>query len=179
MDVNMKPIALIFVAFLFCSCLENPKGSSAQKSDTHSTTSKYVRLKTIHGDILFKLFPDKAPITVERISLLVKEGFYNGLTFHRVVEDFVIQTGDPTATGSGGSGKNLKAEFNDLKHEVGTVAMARKGNDIHSADSQFYICFGNFPHLDSKYTIFGKVIEGIDVAKKVVKGDKIINASLE
>lgn len=183
---NFSPIFLFL--FFLTSCF-TPSGSTDNASNSSSSESTHtqdspnrklkVRLKTVHGDIVFKFFPEKAPVTVDRISYLVNSGFYNGLTFHRVVPDFVIQTGDPSATGAGGSGKNIKAEFNDLKHDVGTVAMARKGNDIHSADSQFYISFGKFPHLDNKYTIFGKVIQGMDVAKKIVAQDKIINATLE
>lgn len=180
----MNIFTFFMMFFFFSGCFgSNTEPYSNGKS--HNSVKKIdapessVRLKTVHGDIVFKLHANKAPVTVERISLLVNEGFYNGLTFHRVVPEFVIQTGDPSGTGAGGSGKNLKAEFNDMLHTEGTVAMARKGNDIHSADSQFYISFGSFPHLDNQYTIFGTVTKGMDVAKKIVEGDKIISATLE
>jgi cyclophilin family peptidyl-prolyl cis-trans isomerase len=131
-------------------------------------------IKTVHGNITFKLYPKKAPNTVTRIIKLVNDGFYDGIKFHRVVPDFVIQAGDPTGTGSGGSGKKLKAEFNDAQHIKGTVAMART-NDPDSADSQFYIALNTLPHLDNKYTVFGQVVEGLDVISKVKQGDVIIS----
>lgn len=131
-------------------------------------------IKTVHGNITFKFYPQKAPNTVTRIIKLVNDGFYDGLKFHRVVPNFVIQAGDPTATGSGGSGKKLKAEFNDAQHIKGTVAMART-NDLDSADSQFYIALNTLPHLDGKYTVFGQVVEGLDVINKVKQGDVIIS----
>lgn len=167
----------IFYCFLFLlsfnSCLKKDLSE-----DNFSKKSK-LRFKTIHGDIVISLFTSKAPATSKRIKYLTSTGFYNGLTFHRVEPGFVIQTGDPLGTGSGGSGKKLKAEFNDLKHVRGTVAMARYPHDIDSADSQFYISFDTYPQLDSKYTIFGKVIQGMDVAEKIVKGDKIITGTIE
>lgn len=131
-------------------------------------------IKTVHGNIIFKFYPQKAPNTVTRIIKLVNEGFYDGLKFHRVVPNFVIQAGDPTATGSGGSGKKLKAEFNDAQHIKGTVAMART-SDPDSADSQFYISLNTLPHLDGKYTVFGQVVEGLEVLNKVKQGDVIIS----
>jgi peptidyl-prolyl cis-trans isomerase B (cyclophilin B) len=136
------------------------------------------RIKTIHGDVVIQFFPNSAPNTVKRISQLMDEGFYNGLIFHRVVPDFVVQGGDPTGTGTSGSGKKLMAEFNDLKHVEGSVAMARSA-DPNSADSQFYICLGEFPHLDRQYTVFGKVIEGMDVVKKIKQNDKMLKVTTE
>ena len=144
-----------------------------------STGSSKVRIKTIHGDIIFKFLPKYAPNTVARIKELVNEDFYNGLTFHRVIPGFVAQGGDPKGNGSGGSGTKLKAEFsNEIKHKKGSVAMARS-SDPDSADSQFYISYGPQPHLDGKYTIFGEVIEGMDVAEKLKVGDKMILVTLE
>ncbi len=131
-------------------------------------------IKTVHGNITFKLYPKKAPNTVTRIIKLVNDGFYDGIKFHRVVPNFVIQAGDPTGSGSGGSGKKLKAEFNDAQHIKGTVSMART-SDPDSADSQFYISLNTLPHLDGKYTVFGQVIEGLDVINKVKQGDVIIS----
>jgi len=130
-----------------------------------------VTLNTSQGVIRFKFYP--APNTVKRIIELISQGFYNGLSWHRVSPGFVIQGGDPQGTGNGGSGQKLKAEFNDRRHIEGTVAMAR-GGDKDSADSQFYISLGTFPHLDHSYTVFGQVIEGIDVARKIRVGDKIL-----
>lgn len=132
-------------------------------------------IKTSHGLITFKFYPKKAPNTVARIIQLIQSGFYDGLSFHRVVSDFVIQTGDPTGTGTGGSGQKLQAEFNQLSHVKGTMAMARTLTDENSADSQFYIALTALPHLDNKYTVFGQVVDGLDVLDKVRKGDKIIS----
>lgn len=135
-------------------------------------------LRVIHGKIVISFYPEKAPITVKRISKLIKDGFYDGLIFHRVIPNFVAQTGDPTGTGTGGSGKNLPAEFNDIPHVKGTIAMART-QDPNSADSQFYITLSRQEHLDKKYTVFGKVVEGIDVIDNIRKGDKIISMTIE
>jgi len=131
-------------------------------------------IKTVHGNITFRLYPTKAPNTVTRVIKLVNDGFYDGLKFHRVVPNFVIQTGDPTGSGRGGSGKKLKAEFNDAQHIKGTVAMART-DDTDSADSQFYIALNTLPHLDGKYTVFGQVVEGLDILNKIKQGDVIIS----
>ena len=133
-----------------------------------------VILTTSQGVIKFKFYPVDAPNTVKRIVELINQGFYNGLTWHRVAPGFVIQGGDPQGTGAGGSGQKLKAEFNDRRHIDGTVAMAR-GSDKDSADSQFYISLGTFPHLDHSYTVFGQVIEGMDAARKIHVGDKIVS----
>jgi len=131
-----------------------------------------VTIETDKGNIVFEMFPDGAPKTVARITELIKQGFYNGLTFHRVVPGFVIQGGDPKGNGTGGSGVNLKAEFNEKPHLLGTVAMAR-ANDPDSADSQFYICLGPQPFLDGKYTVFGQVTDkaSLDVIQKIQQGD--------
>jgi peptidylprolyl isomerase/peptidyl-prolyl cis-trans isomerase B (cyclophilin B) len=134
-------------------------------------------LKTIHGNITLKFYAQKAPGTVKRIQELISKSFYDGLAFHRVIPGFVAQGGDPSGNGSGGSGVNLKAEFNDLKHLPGVVAMARS-NEPDSADSQFYITYGTPSHLDNNYTIFAQVIDCMDVALKIQQGDKIIGLSL-
>lgn len=128
-------------------------------------------IKLQEGDIVIQLYPDKAPEHVKRIKELAKEGFYNGVTFHRVIDGFMVQTGDPTGTGMGSSNKpNLKAEFNDIKHIRGVVSMARS-DDPNSANSQFFIMLGSAPSLDGKYTAFGRVIKGMDVVDKIKKGD--------
>ena len=116
-------------------------------------------------------------MTVTRIMQLVKQGFYNGLSFHRVIPNFVIQTGDPSGTGTGGSGQKIKAEFNDIQHIKGTVAMARSSNP-DSADSQFYVALSALSHLDRKFTVFGQVTDGLEVLGKITKGDKIISVTL-
>jgi peptidylprolyl isomerase len=131
-----------------------------------------VTIEMDKGNIVFEMYPDVAPKTVARIAELVKQGFYNGLTFHRVEPGFVIQGGDPKGNGTGGSGINLKAEFNKKPHLLGTVAMAR-AQDPDSADSQFYICLGTQSFLDGKYTVFGQVTDkaSLDVIQKIARGD--------
>ena len=123
------------------------------------------------GIIKIELFPKAAPKTVVRLTELIQKGFYNGLTFHRVIPGFVAQGGDPKGNGTGGTGIKLPLEVgNDLKHKPGTLAMARAA-DPNSADSQFYICLGSPSHLDGQYTIFGQVTEGQDVVEKIKIGD--------
>jgi len=123
-----------------------------------------------YGRVVIQLRPDKAPKTVARIKELARQHFYDGTPFHRVIADFMAQGGDPTGTGTGGSGKTLPAEFSDLKHERGTVSMARS-SDPNSADSQFFICFAPAPYLDGQYTAFGQVIEGMEFVDRIKKGD--------
>lgn len=130
-------------------------------------------IDTDHGTIEIELFPTDAPKTVARITELADQGFYNGLVFHRVVPSFVVQGGDPLGNGTGGSGKNLPAEFNSREHVEGTLAMAR-AQDPNSADSQFYISLGRHPHLDRSYTVFGQVKKGMDAVKKIKQGDKML-----
>lgn len=146
--------------------------------DPNGLSKATVNLKTAHGIIKYKLYPQDAPNTVKRMIELIQKGFYNGLIFHRVVPGFVIQGGDPQGTGIGGSGQKLKAEFNSRRHVEGTVAMAR-ARDPDSADSQFYITLGTHSHLDNSYTVFGQVIEGIDAARKIRPGDQMIAVWIE
>ncbi|HZS34643.1 MAG TPA: peptidylprolyl isomerase [Methylomirabilota bacterium] len=130
------------------------------------------------GEIWIELFPEDAPKTVESFVALAARGFYDGLTFHRVVPGFVVQGGDPKGDGSGGPGYRLKAEFNQRRHVRGTVAMAR-AQDPDSAGSQFYICFGPQPHLDGQYTVFGQVVEGMDVVDRIQRGDRMRTIRIE
>lgn len=109
---------------------------------------------------------------------LAGKGYYDGLVFHRVIPGFMAQGGDPLGTGTGGPGYKVKAEFNKHKHQRGTVAMARS-SDPDSAGSQFYICFGPQPHLDGQYTVFGQVIEGMDVVDQIRQGDEMVKVSVE
>ena len=148
------------------------------QTDKNGLSLTEATLKTVHGDIVFKFYPKHAPKTVARIIELIQQDFYNGLIFHRVIPNFVVQGGDPDGTGMGGSGQKLKAEFNDLQHIKGTVAMAR-AQDPDSADSQFYIALATLPHLDKNYTVFGQVVRGMDILTKIAKGDKILSLSLK
>ncbi len=129
------------------------------------------------GRIVFTFYPKDAPNTVDNFIKLTNEGFYNGLKFHRVIADFMAQTGCPLGTGTGDPGYKIKAEFNSQKHIRGTVAMARS-TQPDSAGSQFYICYGPTPHLDGQYTVFGQVIEGLDVLDAIVQGDVMKKVSI-
>lgn len=140
-----------------------------------STTS--ATIKTVHGDIVFRFYTKAAPHTSARIMALIQQKFYDGLVFHRAIPNFIIQTGDPTGSGNGGSGVKLKGEFNELQHIKGTIGMAR-GMDKNSADSQFYICLTTLSHLDGKNTVFGQVVDGLDVLPKLSKGDRILSITL-
>ncbi|OUV52827.1 MAG: hypothetical protein CBC87_05570 [Rickettsiales bacterium TMED127] len=121
------------------------------------------------GVVKIETYPKYAPNTVKRIVELSNKGFYDGLTFHRVIKGFMAQGGDPNGDGTGGSGKNLKAEFNELKHERGIISMAR-AQEPDSADSQFFICYDKHEFLDGQYTAFGKVIEGMHLIDRIPGG---------
>ena len=129
------------------------------------------------GEIRLEFFPEDAPKTVENFVTLAKKGFYNGLNFHRVVPDFVVQGGCPKGNGTGGPGYNVKAEFNKQKHLRGTVAMARS-QDPDSAGCQFYICYGATPHLDGQYTVFGKVVAGMELVDRIKQGDRMTSVAI-
>ena len=127
-------------------------------------------LKLKDGDVVIEMFPEDAPNHVARIKELVRAGFYNGLKFHRVIDGFMAQTGCPYGTGTGGSGKKLKAEFNKRPHKRGTVSMARAMMP-DSADSQFFICFGDCDWLNGQYTVWGEVTSGMTYVDNIKKGD--------
>ncbi|HYD32432.1 MAG TPA: peptidylprolyl isomerase [Azospirillaceae bacterium] len=133
--------------------------------DTENTL--YLDLKD--GRVVIELRPDLAPNHVARIKELARQGFYDGVVFHRVIDGFMAQTGDPTGTGTGGSGKKLKAEFSKESHVRGTTSMAR-AMDPNSADSQFFICFQPANHLNGQYTVWGKVVEGMEHVDNIKKG---------
>ncbi len=131
-----------------------------------------IYLDTKDGRITILLRPDLAPKTVAQIKTLTKRGFYNGIVFHRVIDGFMAQTGDPTGTGTGGSDlPNLPAEFTPTPFKRGTLGMAR-AEDPNSANSQFFICLADSDFLNGQYTVFGQVISGMDVVDKIKKGDK-------
>jgi cyclophilin family peptidyl-prolyl cis-trans isomerase len=130
------------------------------------------------SQIRIEFFPEDAPKTVENFVTLAKKGFYDGLSFHRVVPDFVVQGGCPKGDGTGGPGYQIKAEFNRQKHVRGSVAMARSQHP-DSAGSQFYITYGATPHLDNNYTVFGKVVEGMEHVDRIKQGDRMTSVAIE
>ena len=148
-----------------------------------AATENTLVLETTKGNVTIEMRPDLAPTHVARIKELVREGFYDGVVFHRVIEDFMAQTGCPQGTGTGGSGQKLKAEFSKEKHVRGTVSMARAANP-DSGDSQFFICFTEAPWLNGQYTVWGAVTDGMDNVDRIKRGepvddpDKIISARM-
>lgn len=156
--------------------------SEVKKLDISSTRAKKIKhsyqvkdaenallLKLKDGDVVIEMFPDAAPKHVERIKELVRAEFYNGLKFHRVIDGFMAQTGCPYGTGTGGTGKKLKAEFNTRPHKRGTVSMARSMMP-DSADSQFFICFADCDWLNGQYTVWGEVTSGMEFVDNIKRG---------
>ena len=149
-----------------------------------TNTDNTLVLETTQGRVAIAMRPDLAPNHVARIRELVSDGFYDGLVFHRVIDGFMAQTGCPHGTGTGGSGRKLKAEFSKEKHVRGTVSMARAQNP-DSADSQFFICFAESPWLNGQYTVWGQVTQGMENVDKIKRGepvsnpDRIISAKLQ
>jgi peptidylprolyl isomerase len=141
-------------------------GAMAEAADLENT----LYMDVPKGRVIIEMRPDLAPNHVAQIKELTRKGFYDGVPFHRVIDGFMAQTGDPTGTGSGGSGKKLKAEFNKEKHVRGTTSMART-SDPNSADSQFFIMFAPSPHLDNQYTVWGKVVSGMEHIDAIKKGE--------
>ena len=130
------------------------------------------------GRVVIRLRPDLAPNHVARVTELANNGFYDGVVFHRVIPGFMAQTGDPTGTGSGGSDlPDLKSEFSNEKHKRGTVSAART-SDPHSANSQFFVCFGDAPWLDRQYSVWGEVVEGMEHVDAIKKGGDHNNGAI-
>ncbi len=148
-------------------------------TDQDGLSKALATLTMENGDVIqIRFYTNDAPNTVKRITSLINEGFYNGIIFHRVVPGFVAQAGDPSGTGSSGSGVKLKAEFNSRKHVRGILSMART-SDPNSADSQFFIMLADHPYLDGQYTIFGKIVNGIEAIDRIKQGDKIKSFTIE
>lgn len=146
-----------------------------QPPEMQINTGSPIRLtmETTKGSIELELYPEHAPVTVNNFVFLAREGFYDGVSFHRVIPDFVIQGGDPTGTGMGGPGYKFEDETrgNPLRHETGTLSMANAGPNTNG--SQFFITHSPQPHLDGKHTVFGRVLQGQDVVDAIEQGDKI------
>jgi peptidylprolyl isomerase len=155
-----------------------PPQSSEIAELTERARRSQVRLTTPHGDIVFRFFPDEAPLHTAAFMKLAESGFYDGLKFHRVEPGFVVQGGDPKGDGTGGPGYHLKAEFNSRPHVRGTVAMARASSP-DSAGSQFYICLDDARFLDSQYTVFGQMTEGFEALDAIRRGDAMSSVKVE
>jgi peptidylprolyl isomerase/peptidyl-prolyl cis-trans isomerase B (cyclophilin B) len=166
--------------FVLLQMSEKPvqaKERLTESKEQKMSDSNIVKMELEAGTLTIELYPDVAPNTVASFKKLIKKGFYDGLTFHRVIPGFMAQGGDPDGTGMGGPGFSLKAEFNDKKHVRGTLAMARS-SDPDSAGSQFYICYGPQPHLDGQYTIFGQVTDGMELVDDLHNGSIIKKVTL-
>ena len=196
--ISAKVISLALALVLVCSCAalagcaNNTNSATSSKTESAATQAATTAAATTaaesdvtpvagatavidvkdYGTITVELYPDIAPITVENFVTLAKKGFYDGLTFHRIIKGFMIQGGDPLGNGTGGSDKTIKGEFsgngvnNPLKHTRGVISMARS-SDPNSASSQFFIMHEDAPHLDGQYAAFGKVTEGMEVVDKI------------
>lgn len=138
-----------------------------------------VKIETGKGTINLDLFPEFAPVTVNNFVALARDGFYDGVSFHRVIDNFMVQGGDPTGTGMGGPGYNFKDEFsgNPLTHETGSLSMANAGPGTNG--SQFFITHAPQPHLNGKHTVFGKVTSGQDVVDSITQGDVMVSVTVE
>ena len=159
----LKRLLLVLALFI---------GASLPAAAADLENTLYLDLKD--GRVVIELLPNVAPKTVARIKELARQGFYDNTPIHRVIPGFMAQMGDPTGSGSGGSGQNIPAEFNAQPHVRGTVSMART-SDPNSADSQFFICFAPAPHLNGQYTVWGQVIEGMENVDKVAVGEPPAN----
>lgn len=176
MKIAIVAILVIFVASGVLVAMSGLfGGDNAQQAVQQTGSQEVAVIVTNMGTIVFKFYPNVAPKTVESFKNLADSGFYNGTKFHRVIPDFMIQGGDPNSRdpdrskhGMGGPGYSVPAEFSSLQHKRGIVSMARRGDDINSAGSQFFIVVKDSFFLDGQYTIFGEVIQGMDVVDKIV-----------
>ncbi|MFN8928855.1 MAG: peptidylprolyl isomerase [Alphaproteobacteria bacterium] len=167
----------VFRFFALMATLFGVTSTAAVASPRDLENTLYMQLKD--GRVVIELRPDLAPEHVKRIKELTRKGFYDGLKFHRVIDGFMAQTGDPRGDGTGGSDlPDLKAEFSSAKHVRGTASMARAG-DPDSANSQFFICFKPAPFLDGQYTIWGQVVEGMEFVDAIKRGDEANNGAVD
>ena len=156
-----------------CALLLATTMGAAMAADLENT----LYLETKDGRVVIEMRPDLAPKHVARIKELARQKFYDGITFHRVIDGFMVQTGDPDGDGTGGSGQNLPPEFSSEKHVRGVVSMARAASPA-SADSQFFIMLGDSEWLDNKYSVWGRVTSGMEHVDKIKKGDEARNGSV-
>jgi peptidylprolyl isomerase len=182
-SVFRTPAMFAAFALLVFTALLMPASGFAQSSSTPAAVadldpSNVLVIEVDGGPIYVELLPDVAPQHVARIQTLAREGFYDGVVFHRVIDGFMAQTGDPTGTGTGGSDyPDLPAEFSQIPYERGVVGMART-NDPNSANSQFFIMFGPAASLNGQYTVFGRVVAGMDAVDAIKKGDARRNGTV-
>ena len=163
----------LFITGVIKMPAQQPKSYNSPVPMTIDVNKKYTALiKTAKGDLALELYPQDAPVTVNSFVTLARKGFYNGLTFHRVIPDFMAQGGDPSGNGTGGPGYKFQDEFSSRTHQAGSLSMANSGPNTNG--SQFFICYTPQPHLNGKHTVFGQLTQGMDVLKNLVNGDKMI-----
>ena len=185
--INKKilPILLSFLLIIFVSGCGEETDNSKLKEDKITGTHHATITVEKFGEIEIELYGDKAPITVKNFMDLAKDGFYDGLTFHRIIENFMIQGGCPKGDGTGDSGQNIKGEFanngvdNDISHVRGVISMARGGYDNNSGSCQFFIVHQDSPHLDGDYAAFGKVTKGMDDVDKIATETEVYGGNGE
>jgi peptidyl-prolyl cis-trans isomerase B (cyclophilin B) len=175
--------AILWITGVFNMQSQDPKSSQAPKSYNSpvpmiiDVNKKYVAtIKTAKGDLVLDLYPKDAPVTVNNFVTLARKGFYNGVTFHRIIPGFMAQGGDPTGTGGGGPGYKFQDEFSQRTHVTGALSMANSGPNTNG--SQFFICYAPQPHLNGKHTVFGQLTQGMDVLTKLVNGDKMTEVTI-
>jgi peptidyl-prolyl cis-trans isomerase B (cyclophilin B) len=183
---NMKIVIPVIAAVLIAGAvltlflmgvIKMPSSQPAKSYDSPvpmviDVNKKYTAvIKTAKGDLTLELYPQDAPVTVNSFVSLARKGFYNGLTFHRIMPGFMAQGGDPTGTGSGGPGYKFQDEFSSRTHQAGSLSMANSGANTNG--SQFFICYAPQPHLNGKHTVFGQLTQGMDALKQLVNGDKM------
>ncbi len=173
-------LACLAAIGMFCAPSKveaQPGFGKRYERDFSKTKQVFADLTTPEGMIKLELFPKKAPNTVANFEFLAKKGFYNGLIFHRIIEGFMAQTGDPAGNGTGGPGWTIEDELaTDLHHEAGTLSMANAGPG--TSGSQFFICHTAQSHLDGRHTIFGKLVSGFDVLTRLERGDPILDVKI-
>ena len=169
-------LVLTMLAMCLVSCASKEERALLKQFDYSEENTDYVLISVKEfGFIVVELYPDVAPETVENFKALVSDGFYDGLIFHRVIKNFMIQGGDPKGNGTGGSEKNITGEFsangieNNLSHKRGVLSMARRGDSYNSASSQFFICHADATYLDGDYAAFGEVVYGMDVVDAIAE----------
>ena len=183
-------VVLVITALVLTSCTsetsETSKPAEKQKPMTYSvpppmtidTSKQYTAtIETEKGDLVLELFASDVPVTVNNFVFLVREGFYDGTTFHRVIAEFMAQGGDPTGTGAGGPGYKFDDEFTKHTHVTGALSMANSGANTNG--SQFFITYAPQHHLDNHHSVFGQLVEGMDVLKQIKNGDAIIRITID
>jgi len=174
----LRVLGSLFTRYILPKTMASKKWNSPPEMQIDQEKTYRADIETDKGTIGIELYPEHAPKTVNNFVFLAQEGFYDDVTFHRVISDFMIQGGDPTGTGSGGPGYQFEDEVlgNPLKHERGVISMANAGPNTNG--SQFFITHEPQPHLNGRHTVFGKVVEGLEVVDSIEQGDRMLNVEV-